>query len=58
MLIAPIMTHGRSTATGESKEDREADIFTIAEEMPAWKPGRQHGEPVRVQYDLPMKVIP
>ena len=35
--------------------DITAEIERIAAGLPQWEPGRQHGEPVRVQFNLPVK---
>ena len=32
-----------------------AEAVRVVQNMPKWKPGRQRGKPVRVQYTLPIK---
>ena len=32
-----------------------AEAMRVVKNMPKWKPGRQRGKPVRVQYNLPIK---
>jgi periplasmic protein TonB len=33
----------------------DAEALRVVKEMPDWKPGRQHGKPVNVQFNLPIK---
>jgi protein TonB len=35
--------------------DRE--VVRVIKSMPAWKPGKQNGEPVRVRYNLPFNCV-
>ena len=33
------------------------EAIRVVERMPSWKPGKQNGRPVRVQYNLPIRFI-
>lgn len=35
----------------------DAEAIRVVKAMPAWKPGKQHGKPVSVQYSLPINFI-
>ena len=37
------------------KEDLDKEAIRVVSMMPKWKPGKQKGIPVRVQYNLPIK---
>ena len=39
---------------GVSKDIRD-EVFRVVSLMPRWEPGLQDGEPVRVQFNLPVK---
>ena len=36
--------------------DHGAAVVEMVKRMPKWKPGKQRGKPVRVQYNLPVKI--
>lgn len=42
-------------ATSSGNELLDAEAKRVVEEMPKWKPGRQKGKVVRVQYSIPIK---
>jgi len=35
--------------------DCDAEVLRVIGLMPAWKPGKQRGKPVRVQFNLPVR---
>ena len=37
------------------REDLDKEAMRVVKEMPKWKPGKQKGKAVRVQYNLPIK---
>jgi protein TonB len=41
--------------TGPGSKDCANEAIRVVSSMPAWKPGKQNGKAVRVQYNLPVK---
>jgi periplasmic protein TonB len=35
--------------------DCDAEVIRVISDMPRWNPGKQRGQPVRVQFNLPVK---
>jgi protein TonB len=33
----------------------DEEALSVIRNMPKWEPGKQHGKPVRVQFNMPLK---